>query len=204
MKKLLLVVALIVAVGASYAQSIIPKAGLSLSNIHGSDASGTDSKAGLTLGAGFNLPLGKGAFSIQPELNYIQKGFKASEDGGTAKLNLNYLELPVLVKASFGDVTKFYVNAGPSVAYGLGGKVSYEEGNMKYSSKVKFGDGDDDGIVYFSNQIDFGVQFGGGVLIAGKVMVDVRYGLGLTKFTDDVKAKNGGFQFTVGVPISLQ
>jgi len=75
---------------------------------------------------------------------------------------------------------------------------------MKYSSKVKFGDGDDDGIVYFSNQIDFGVQFGGGVLIAGKVMVDVRYGLGLTKFTDDVKAKNGGFQFTVGVPISLQ
>ncbi|HEY9046312.1 MAG TPA: porin family protein [Ohtaekwangia sp.] len=204
MKKLLLVVALIVAVSASYAQSIIPKAGLSLSKIHGNDASGTDSKAGLTLGVGFNLPLGEGAFSIQPELNYIQKGFKASEDGGTAKLNLNYLELPVLVKASFGDVTKFYVNAGPSIAYGLSGKVSYEEGNMKFSSKVKFGDGDAEDIVYINNKIDLGVQFGGGVLIAGKVMVDVRYGLGLTKLSDDTEVKNGGFQFTVGLPISLK
>ncbi|HEY9046616.1 MAG TPA: outer membrane beta-barrel protein [Ohtaekwangia sp.] len=94
---------------------------------------------------------------------------------------------------------------GPSVAYGLGGKYKYEEGSQKIETKVKFGNGNssnDD--LYLGNKIDFGVQFGGGVLIAGKVMVDVRYGLGLTNITDGSNAKNGGFQFTVGVPISLK
>ncbi|WP_414693279.1 outer membrane beta-barrel protein [Ohtaekwangia sp.] len=49
---------------------------------------------------------------MQPELNFVQKGYKASEGSATEKLKLNYLELPVLAKVSFGKVTKFYLNAG--------------------------------------------------------------------------------------------
>ena len=108
MKKQLLFAAMLIVAGSSYAQSIIPKAGASLSYFTNTDAQ-SDSKFGFIVGVGFNLPLGEGAFSIQPELNFIQKGDKAEQDGTSEKLTLNYIELPVLVKASFGGASKFLV-----------------------------------------------------------------------------------------------
>jgi hypothetical protein len=207
MKKLLLIAAAVVFTSASYAQTIIPKAGLTLSNWGGDDVSGTDAKIGFTLGAGFNMPLGEGPISLQPELNFIQKGYKAdvSFDGIDieTKTTLSYLEVPVLVKATFGEATKFFVNAGPSVGFGLGGKVKAEANGEEEEVDVKFGDGDDEDVFYVEKKTDIAFQLGGGVVIADKIQIDIRYGLGLTDLYEDAKVKNNVFQFTVGVPLSI-
>ena len=61
----------------SFSQTIIPKAGLALSKWAGDDVDDVKSKAGITLGLGFNFPVGAGPMSIQPELNFIQKGIQS-------------------------------------------------------------------------------------------------------------------------------
>jgi opacity protein-like surface antigen len=206
MKKIVLIGALALAAGFSYGQTIIPKAGITLSTFGGDDAGDdTKSKLGFTIGAGLNLPLGDGMFSLQPELNYVQKGAKAEYDDQdrTDKLTLGYLEVPVLVKVTFGEATKFYVNAGPSVGFGLGGKYKVEIGDDSDDIDVKFGDGDDEDKYYVEKGTDIGFQLGAGVIVAEKVMIDVRYGLGLTDLYDDESMKNNVLQFTVGIPLSI-
>lgn len=221
MKKLFLLGTVVFFAGVSYAQTIIPKAGVTLSKISLED-SDTDLKSslGFTLGVGFNFPINK-MFSVQPELSFVQKGFKEeagfSEGALTVKAEdtykINYLELPVLARATFGSNTKFFLNAGPSFGFGLGGKYKYDfsvsyQGQAESNSgdaKIKFGDNDDEESedIYVDNRIDLGLQFGGGVIIADKVMIDIRYGLGLSDLIDDQKSKNRVLQFTVGIPLSF-
>lgn len=195
--------------------SIIPKAGATLSTVVFDDPDVTDDtglEAGFTAGVGVNMPLGKGLFSIQPELNFIQKGWyysnsTATFSGWVENTTLNYLEIPVLVKASFGkNKTRFYVNAGPSFALGLGGNQSVNSETID----VKFGKGDsDDDVLYIDNKLDVSLQAGFGVIIGGIIMIDARYGYGLTNIydkSDDIEnatSKNRVIQFTLGVPINL-
>jgi hypothetical protein len=134
----------------------------------------------------------------------------------------------VIAKIKFGKgVNKFYFTAGPSIAYGLGGKLktsqsdSYE-GNPDWNSsskskyKVKFDDIPENyqGMLYeiIDNKIEFGAQLGAGAELFGKLIVDVRYSLGLSKLYDDREntyfdqgkgAKNRVIQFTVGMPIRI-
>ena len=69
---------------------------------------------------------------LQSGLNITSKGAKSSysEEGFDVKTTLttHYLEIPVLAAAKFdvSDNMKFVVNAGPYLAFGLGGKEKYE------------------------------------------------------------------------------
>ena len=207
MKKILLVGALTLATGLSYSQTIIPKAGLVVSSFLGKDKLQEDrSTVGFTAGVGFNMPVGDGGFSVQTELNYIQKGSEAEyvAERSHDKLTLGYLEIPLLAKITFGDFpSEFYVNFGPSFGFGLGGKYKKEGGLYPESQKVKFGEGDDPDKYYVENGLDVGVQLGMGLIILERVMVDVRYGLGVTNIYKDYKITNSAFQLTVGSPLSL-
>jgi hypothetical protein len=222
MKKILLLTgaALFFAAGVhAQGPSIIPKAGLTISKMAVKDDEGMKSKLGFTLGVGLNMPLGEGPISIQPELNFIQKGLKgeSTEAGVATEITetINYLEIPFLVKATFGEATKFYVNAGPSVGFGLGGKYKYKGSiggvSGEVDGKIKFGDGEEDDVAYYDNSTDIGLQLGAGVVIAEKIVIDLRYGLGMTSLMDtpdgedkeDYMMKNRVFQFTVGIPLSL-
>ena len=200
--------------------TIIPKAGISLTTISLSDdyLDGADKpgyKIGIIVGAGLEIEANK-YLAIQPELLFHQKGFKSdySNSGVTGKgsMTLNYIELPVLVKGKFEN---FYVNAGPSIGFGIGGKynseVSFQGNTDKESGNVKFGEDPNimDDEVYFDNVIDFGLQMGGGVK-AGPLVIDIRYGLGLSNlddepdgFSGDWKIKNRSFQFAIGFPIPM-
>lgn len=230
MKKIPLLVILFFA-WSSHAQTLIPKAGLTLSKIALADDDEQKFNPGLTIGVAFNFPVSE-VFSIQPEISFVQKGSKSSISGdlinGTytskSKISMNYIEMPVLVKATFGESTKFFFTAGPSLGIGVGGKFeakfTISEGSNQisetYDGKVKFGETpqDDDeelDALYFDNRLDFGVQLGAGVTIADKVMIDLRYGLGLSRLNDkiedfdfDNKAQNRVIQLTVGVPIRLK
>ncbi len=230
MKKTLLIACVMVcALCASAQVTIIPKAGFTLSKIAFDDTEGMKPKIGLNLGVGANMVLSD-VFSVQPELQFIQKGyaFKESESSFGIKaeykerVSINYLEIPLLFKASFGsDDLKFFLNAGPSIGFGLGGKGKVEFSlsgqDMNESDdeefKVRFGDIDESNeeVTYFDNRIDVGIQLGGGILIANKVVIDIRYGLGMSNLVDeqgnltaeDVKSKNRVFQFTVGMPLMI-
>jgi len=222
MKKLVLLAFSLCVTFITYAQTtIIPKIGISLANVEGSsDLIGgfdTKSKIGLVLGAAVEFNISD-KVSFQPELLFHQKGYSIDESEGSAsyteKNTLNYIELPVLLKLKFSDL---YLNVGPSIGFGIGGKYEYEYSEPGFSDngsgKIKFGEepsnysGDDS---YVDNAMDFGLQFGIGYKIAGKVLIDVRYGLGLSNLMDkdtangidDNKSQNRSFQFTLGYPIS--
>ncbi len=213
MKKIVLQVALMVFSFTVSAQTIIPKIGFSVSKIASSEAdedSEIKSKLGLMLGAAVEIPI-KNSFSLQPEILYIQKGVKssASEDDFSYeyKETVNYLEIPVLFKVSFGEGTKFYVNAGPSLAFAIGGKWTSEESfdgdTESDSGKLKFGTGDEADY----KGMDIGLQIGGGALIADKFMIDLRYGVGLSSIATSNEGnyweKNRAIQVTFGVPLNV-
>ena len=88
-------------------------------------------------------------FAIQPEIMYGSHGFKQEYDEsgteggisytskGTTKFVENTLEIPVLAKVKFGpENLKFFVLAGPSVGFGMGGEVK-----LKYSDRAVAADG---------------------------------------------------------------
>jgi hypothetical protein len=231
MKKTVFAILFFACAPLAYGQSIVPRLGLTLSTVKADSEEDAEPKStiGFTVGAGFNIPVNE-MFSVQPELNFIQKGFKIEEsysedlDGYVykeeteVKLTVNYLELPVLAKFSFGTDTKFFFVAGPSLGFGLGGKAkidySYSETyngqtdseSLSVNGKIKFGDEPDESEedeIYFDNRIDFGAQLGVGVLIKNRIAVEARYGLGLSSLDGDEDVMNRVFQFSVAMPISL-
>lgn len=233
MKKLSILLVMSMAITTTlYSQvTFMPKAGASFANVAFSDdikegwgGSNADfgSKLGIVLGVAAEIPLGGEMFAVQPELLFHQKGYHFEYNDNTAgeeysedyKYSLNYLELPVLAKVKFGN---FYVAAGPSIGFGLFGtyKGSYtwlgettdDEGKIKFGTEPENYDGDDE---YIDNALDFGVQIGAGYKIS-VIVVDLRYGLGLTNmydkpsgYTGDVKSQNRSIQLTIGYPIGAK
>lgn len=230
--KLLTILAVLIFLAAK-SQTIIPKLGITLNNLSASDdiiAPDENQKMtlGVTLGASVEYSLSD-RISIQPELLFTQKGPKITFDfedqfesiKSSTAFTLNYLEVPILVKVKFGG---FYVNLGPSIGLGIGGKYKYQEDyvdkqdpsfneSFNESGKVKFGEepdnysGDD---AYFDNRMNIGMQFGAGYKIADKILIELRYGLGMSNLFDkpagvdmDPKSKTNSLQFTIGYPISI-
>lgn len=197
MKKSFLFLALMLMLGftAQAQVSLIPKGGIALSNINfDQDLTGQKSRFGYVAGLGVNFPLTADKFfSIQPELLYIQQGTRAT----AGNFDVNYVQLPLLVKVNFGEENlPIYVNAGPSFGYLLNDPVNL--GTMTFTNP---------------NKLDIGLQFGGGVgfgLGPGSLMLDARYGFGLTDIRNESgvadsmnKSKNNVFQFTLGYAIPL-
>jgi hypothetical protein len=201
--------ALLLALSSQAQISIIPKAGVTFSTIsYDQEPDDQKTQIGFVGGAALDIGIVKNFFSLQPELLFIQKGERFDERGVETKSTLNYLELPVLAKVSFGSESiKGYVNAGPSLALGLTGKYKIEGGENAGETDIRFGDSANDGRRYLDNRFDFGLQFGGGGsfgLGPGSIVADIRYGLGLTDLNDEDKAKNRTFAFTLGYAIPLR
>jgi hypothetical protein len=174
----LLLAVLIAAPLASATPSFGVKAGLSLSNVNWSYEFGSD-KVALrpTFGVFAAFSLSK-HLAIQPEVNYLSTGEKATESGMviyTYTQSFNYLQVPVLVKYSFRPMGKItpVVFAGPAVAFLLSAREKeYLDGTIQYDESIK---------PYFKST-DFGLDFGlGAEMAVGKMkgLVDLRYYLGL-------------------------
>jgi hypothetical protein len=166
----------------------------------------------------------KGDFFFQSELNFIQKGYRgqtvATTTNGTEKytttntdiFTINYLELPVMATWDFGnEKTRYHVGLGPSFAYSIGGayklKSSSNVGGVNSlnsaTGKVKFGDEPpfNNSDYYFDTASDIGLQFGGGVAFGGKLMIDLRYGMGFTNLIERTNSQNRCLQVTAGLPL---
>ncbi|MBP1593671.1 MAG: hypothetical protein H6Q12_689 [Bacteroidetes bacterium] len=173
------------------------KAGLNISNWTGGDSEGTDAKLGFKVGVGMEYAFDN-IWSLQPSLFLSTKGTKYSEviEGYSTKLTVNqmYLELPVNIQARvhIEGETNLLFSAGPYIAYGIGGKTSFDISNIGTDIDT-FGN---DGLGL--DEFDAGLGFGVG-LEFGKVLVGLDGQVGLTKLKDvEGAAKNINFSVTLG------
>ena len=149
-------------------------------------------------------------FALQPELSYVQKGYRASVD----LLGLNtetgvfftYLEIPVLLRASFGpEDLKAYVQAGPAFGYAAGGRFETTVGDETTDTDIDFED------AFFTdfNRGEVSGILGGGVIFGGVsglgLLLDGRYAFGLSDGdgTDEGEYRNRGLTLSAGLLFTI-
>lgn len=184
------------------------RAGLNLANVSASEddySYSPDSRATFHVGVIADIPLMESLY-VQTGLFLQNKGFKiknSDEDEGfkqTAKPM--YLELPILAsyRYNFSDALQLQINAGPYLAYGIGGKIKEEfDGD---SEEYDYFGSDDDDDSYGVKRFDMGLQFGAGLTISKHYYLGVSYQLGLTNIADGAEdgysLKNKNLMISVG------
>jgi len=149
------------------------------------------SKIGIDLAILCAIPIGSGLFMLQPELHWMQKGYKI-EDAvtyGDITTTLNYLELPLLARINIGGSLKVFAFAGPSVGYLMSGTYE-DEINSDKDPKDYLDD------VEYSGHIGIGAGL-------GTLELDIRYIAGLSDISDSddlTDVKNS----SLGIGLSLK
>lgn len=135
------------------------------------------SNKGLQAGVSFQGGI-TSRISVLSEFYFLMRGGQLKADnsftGAKSSLRFYSLELPVLARVHFG---KFYINAGPYVAYNISGREK-TEGSSK-SISFNHTDGG-------FNRFDAGIQCGGGYgfkIRQKQILVDLRYAGGLTSIS---------------------
>jgi hypothetical protein len=120
---------------------------------------------------------------LQFEPKYLVKGGTAVDPDGEIEIDITnkYLEVPVLVKAVFGQ-NRFHVLAGPTLGYMFSSELE-----TKISGFTFTGDGED-----ILKNTDLGIVVGTGInfpALKGNIFLDGRYSHGLIKQTKDGTAE---------------
>lgn len=233
MKKGLIFVLFALVSLVSYSQiSWNVKAGMTMNNV--TKIEDSKMKLGYTLGVGVDYAINE-MWAVQSGLNITAKGTKIEEDLSdeygkyveTKKINPVYLEIPILaaVKFQIADNMKFSVNAGPYLAFGLGGKSKtsydlsgdYAEDAKDYpedykESSFKLFKKEDRAEKAYMQRFDLGVQYGIGLEIGEHYLVNLTGQYGFIKPLkedvykydetgkkgDKISPKNMSFAITVG------
>jgi len=131
-------------------------------------------------------------FSFVSELYFLRKGGKLKAGNplsvNESSLHLNTIELPVMARLHLG---RFYMNAGPSIAYNVSGSNKIGDQSTKLSF-ANSGEG--------FKRFDAGVQMGGGVEFPFKqkrIAVDIRYSYGLTNIAYSDEMHNRAVMISV-------
>lgn len=173
------------------------RGGVNFYNITGKNGTGDklDSKVkpGFNLGVNAEVPIGID-FYIQPGVLYTTKG--ANDAFGTEnKVTVSYIEIPVnlLYKPELGS-GKLILGFGPYIAFGVGGRYKYDNGNddatVKFKNNITTADlvsGD----VYFKS-LDAGANFLFGYEWVNRFSVQLNAGLGLVKINPKLENENPG------------
>ena len=154
---------------------------------------------GFTLGAVLEIGLSDNIF-IQPEAMFVQKGSQFQVLNEDNKFNVNYLDIPILLKIKLINSNLFNINllGGPSFGLALNG----EETTGNETIDINFGG--ENGLKRF----DLGINAGGGVGInLGSIGVfgDIRYLFGVSDISDtnNREIKNKGLNISVGLMFRL-
>ena len=169
------------------------------------------------VGAVAKMPIGTN-LTFMPQLNLLSKGgkFEESESNSSGgfdftvdardKVNLTYLELPLNVVYNYNS---FFIGAGPSISYGIGGKgdLYYKVdigGNVDenaYDYKVKFdGDENAEDDDYHLNAFEFGANIFAGYQLTNGLFFSAQYNKGLSNISpqEGTTLKTGYFGIGVG------
>lgn len=204
MKKLLLVLLVIVLTVPAFSQTKLGigiEGGLNISNWSVSGSTGSfDSRTGLIMGGFLDISLHKN-FTVAPGVRFVMKGASFPITGGTETDKMNYIEIPVILKACFPlTEVKPYIAAGPVIGFNMSATYDAVGGGQSQS-------GDFSANV---SSTDFSLLFGGGVefKIASKTSLFANFGyqLGLSNWIKNnptVTAKNNCIQLTAGAIFGL-
>ena len=176
------------------------KGGLNFSNLYTDKVDDNNVLTGFNAGLYAKFPIAKG-IAIQPEISYTTKGAELVYNNafvkGTAKFNVNYIEVPVLLVMNITD--NFNVHVGPYAAYMVSGKTSNDSNLMSTQRDL---DTDD------FNKFDAGLAGGLGIDLDA-VNFGVRYNYGLTKIDKESNtnfissdAKNSVLSVYVGLRLN--
>nr|NQU93561.1 PorT family protein [Bacteroidota bacterium] len=194
MKNTVKILALAILFAISYqslAQTFGIKAGLNLANMTMKDDDETYSddhkmRPGFYAGGMVDITL-VNSLSLQTGLFLSQKGYKYDKNDIKSNTSLLYLEVPATANYRFdAGKAKIYVEAGPYLGVGLGGKWKYEEDGESESESIKFGKDEN------LKLLDFGLRVGGGVEV-NAIQIGIYYGLGLANISHD---SDGGYKMT--------
>ncbi len=169
--------------------------GLNVSSVNSHDRylDGGTAKAGLNIGvvAGVQLVPATPVY-LESGLYYSEKGGKGSYEGRSFTYQLNYLEVPLLMKYRIDLDRNTIVQpfAGVYAALGVGGKMKDFDERKAYSAFA------DDAFQRF----DAGLRLGCGLQFA-PVYMELGYDVGLANVSHDYfdTAHTGAFFATVGV-----
>ncbi len=215
--------------------------GISIPNIRGNQndplTRGFSSRQGPFFGIFADFPLSRN-FSLVAEFNYTSQGGKRNglqiittlppglelppDTSVYADFKnetiIDYVELPVMGRLSFGEKLRFFVNAGPYIGYlvrakaltsGTSAVFLDEAGTIPVSPPVSF-DADTD-VMDSLERWNFGLAFGGGLTYPvgpGKLILEAHFQLGLTTIQKDVatsgNSKTGAVVISVGYAFGLK
>jgi len=165
----------------------------------------TNNRSGFFAGGYANIPLGA-QFSVEPGLYYSQKGYEMRGElnlkgleflgaSATARLNTQYIDMPVLLKANFNG---FQVFAGPQVSYLTNADLRTSAGvlgfnllNNKLDATEQF------------NRWDVGVTGGIGYQFKNGVNVMAAYDHGLNRVDANKNVESYNRAVKIGVGISF-
>ena len=156
------------------------KGGLNVYNIKNESNGYYDPKTGFNLGLLGHIHLAK-QWAFQPELVYSGQGAKYTNNGVETKINLDYINIPLLVQYMFDN--GFRLQAGPQVGILAGARSTTGNESVKIKDNLQSG--------------DFAFSLGGGyVNPATGFGIDARYNIGLSNINENsaTKSTNRGFQ----------
>ncbi len=155
---------------------------------------------GFTLGGVLEIGITDNIF-IQPEAVFLQKGSELNTSITGLKTNVNYLDIPILLKVKLINAQLLELNllGGPSFGLALNGEETTVGGQ---TIDVNFGG--ENGLKRF----DLGINAGGGIAIRlGSISVfgDVRYLFGVSNISEDAnrEIKNKGLNLSVGLMFKI-
>jgi hypothetical protein len=180
--------------GSSTALSYGLMGAINSSTFGGSDATGASQKIGFAIG-GFVRKDINDTWAFQGELEYTMKGAKQTVGAGTFKAEIDYVEIPLLFRASAsrGEMGRPFLEFGPALAFKAGCTLSAESGTVSVSAPCGSGSS--------IKSFDFGAMAGVGYEFSvggSKLAIGARYNLGLLDMADNSNAKNRNLQGVVG------
>lgn len=189
--KVIIIVAILSFIGFNTAKAqshFGVRAGVNFANL-AIDNVETNVNTGFKVGLYYTYMIQNSQIAIQPELLFSQKGAKKDLGSVTEKVNINYLEIPVLVKYMFNTVGNIRpeIYIGPYLGIKVGGQVKLKNKKASLSKDLQN-----------VESADFGFIFGAGISF-NKYNVGLRYSLGVSDIdATNTEASNRVFSIVVG------
>ncbi|MBK6266066.1 PorT family protein [Marivirga sp. S37H4] len=159
------------------------KGGLNLYNVINENSSDGDLKAGFHLGLIGHFHLNE-QFALQPEVVFSTQGSDFTSNNTEMKLNLNYVNVPVLIQYMFNN--GFRLQAGPQVGVLVSAKGEVNDSNVDLTDDY--------------NSIDLGASFGVGYINpSSNFGFDARYNMGLTDINESTNENSYNRGYQIGV-----
>jgi hypothetical protein len=155
------------------------KGGANLFDVYNDNGVNYDYKLGFMGGLVSHIHIGE-HFALQPEVLYSRQGARLDYLGTDARLNLNYINVPVLFQYMFGNGIR--LEAGPQVGFMVNSALRNDD--YYYSNSGNF------------NTVDFAAAAGASYVTKPGFGIDARYVHSFTDINDGgaVKSTNRGFQ----------